>query len=721
MSDTLGADIATASYYELVTWCHNLGLDDAGSRKDLQNRLADHYKVTLPLEAIRGKRTVTVRSARESQYFTQTDVNEKYVILRGGVDIEVRDEQNGSVQEIKADNVTYNQTRHTISAEGNVSYTLTNGKETQNYTGTRFSFDLDTSEGVFYDGATTKEVTQSDTKLTYTFAGTTISRLENNTVIMQDGSFTTSQPVDPFWQVRAKDVWILAPSEWAVDSAVLMVGRVPLLYIPAFFWPGDELFFNPNPGFDNRTGMYVQTTTYLIGRKTKQDNPFSFLQVSDTGGTAYKEELRGLFLRKIPGEAPPPDNGQNLKFLLDVYSRLGGFIGMTGDFPPLANFRAGIGISRSIFLDPTTGLYSPYYYQTGQTYWNASSFFGLPVPFRFGLDGSIQNTSDVYNLSWKFAYYSDPTFTTDFYNRSEGLNFSAALPTTTQNPVQTAATAQQPNLSWDYVSRLDLSKAVKSPYIQSISFPTLNMNVTWQSRDQPGAGSDPLLSDPGHTFYFPSSITFPNLSFSVSGELLKLGPGAGTAPAPGAQAQTQGTPSNQPPSSQPQPPSQSTPSAASPSTAAPAGQQPQQTAQSSSQPQQGAQGSAAPGTGTAVQTPGAAQGQNAAAPTPEIKDPGKGLRTPLFQKEEAAQTEKQPRSLYREPDLWPDATSTAGMGSTLDVTYQLQPRATFSTPSTPRSGQRSRRSTTAFSTRPSTREDRARSPRPRLSGIASWM
>ena len=83
--------------------------------------------------------------------------------------------------------------------------------------------------------------------------------------------------------------------------------------------------------------------------------------------------------------------------------------------------------------------------------------------------------------------------------------------------MQTAATATQPNLSWDYVSKLDLTSVVKSPLIQSISFPTLNMNMTWQSKDVPGATSDPLYSDPGHTFYYPSSITFPNVSFPFPG------------------------------------------------------------------------------------------------------------------------------------------------------------------------------------------------------------
>ncbi|HTP57975.1 MAG TPA: hypothetical protein VMM82_03595, partial [Spirochaetia bacterium] len=596
------------------------------------------------------------------------------MVLRGGVDIEIRDETHGSVEEIKAETITYNQTRHTMSSQGAVSYTITKGQETQAYTGKSFSFDLDNSEGVFYDGTTTKDTTQNGTKLTYTFAGTTISRLSNNTVILKDGSLTTSQPLDPYWQIRASDVWILAPGEWAIDNAVLMVGRVPLLYIPAFFWPGDELFFHPNPGYDNRLGVYVQTTTYLIGRKTTQDNPFSFLQITDTGGPAYREELRGLFLRKIPGEAPPPNKG-TLKFLLDGYSRLGIFTGLQGDFSPLATFRAGLGFSRSIFqYTDSSGAtyYTPFFPGNGEMYWNTSSVAGTLLPFRFGLDGSIQNSSDVYSLSWKYAYYSDPTFIADFYNRSEGLNFSAVLQSTTQNPVQSAATATQPNLSWDYVSKLDLSKSIKSPLIQSISFPTLNLNVTWQSKDVPGATSDPLFSDPGHTFYYPSSITFPNVSFAVSGELLKLGTNTGLSPT------TPPASSTVPAAPAPVPPAPGAPSAGTPAAGAPAAGSPPPAA--STQPPgpaaptpSGAQ-SAQKGTSGSAPAPGAASTTAA----PETPDPGKGLHSPLFQKPEEVPQKKPERSVYREPDLWPDANAgAAGLGSSLDVTYQVQPRATL--------------------------------------------
>ena len=79
---------------------------------------------------------------------------------------------------------------------------------------------------------------------------------------------------------------------------------------PGFFLPGDEFFFNPNLGYKNREGSFLQTTTYLIGRKPKQDTPFGFLQLNESGDAGYNLELNGLFLRKIPVSTPIPDKGQ---------------------------------------------------------------------------------------------------------------------------------------------------------------------------------------------------------------------------------------------------------------------------------------------------------------------------------------------------------------------------------------------------------------------------
>ncbi|MGA2641200.1 MAG: hypothetical protein ABSG21_09895, partial [Spirochaetia bacterium] len=620
LAGTLAKDISTASYYELVTWCEQLGLDDSGSRKDLQARLARHFSVTLPEAVVPGKRSVTVRSARQSEYFTQSDSGEKYVLLRGDVIVEVKDQSDGTVQVIKAASLTFNQTRRTMSAVGDVTYTLTRGGQTDTFTGQSLDFNLDSSEAVFYDGSTRRVVKRSGADVSYTFAGDTITRVSNDTVILKNGAFTSSEtPADPLYQIRAGTLWLLAPGEWAVQDAVLLVGRVPLLYLPGFFWPGDDFFFNPNVGYKMREGSFLQTTTYLIGHKSKQDSPFSFLQLADSGDAGYALEPHGLFLTKIPGSTPPKDDGHSLKLMLDAYSRLGVMAGLAGDFSPLGTFRTSIGVTRSIFQDPTSLLYTPYLpvsnppYNVGDEFWNSSSVFGLTVPFRYGMEGSLKSNNSFYSLAAGFQYFSDPSFTTDFYTRTESGMLSALF---TQPGAVPASTPQQVNLSWDLSGKLDFTKMVNQPFIQNLSMPNLNLKMTWQSYSPSGL-SDPQASDPGSSFYYPSSITAPNVSLAMSGDILSLS--GSPTPAPRSPAAPSG-------------------GAAAPAAAVPS----------------------APETNASTE-----MGKGVRAPVP--------VDVPTPPPKEAA-----PRIPFRSPDPQVDEQSQpAAQAATFKLSYQVQPRATL--------------------------------------------
>ncbi len=637
LSRTLPKDIGTASYYELVSWCDELGLDDSGSRKDLQARLASHFSVKLPEAPTPGRRAVTVRSARQSEYFTQSESEEKYVLLRGDVVVEVRDTADGTLQVIKAASLTFNQTRRTISAVGDVTYSLTRGGQTDTFTGQSLDFDLDSSEAIFYEGSTRRVIKRSGKDVPFTFAGETITRVSNDTVILQKGAFTSSEtPSDPFYQIRAGTVWLLAPGEWAVQDAVLLIGRVPILYLPGFFWPGDDFFFNPNIGYRQREGSFLQTTTYLLGRKPKEDTPFSFLQLTGSGEAGYALQPHGLFLRKMPGTQAPKDDGHTLKLLADIYSRLGIMAGLAGDFSPVGTFRAGVAASRTIFLDSFNGLYTPYLpaanppANAGDEFWNSSSVFGFSVPLRFGLDGSLKTTGSFYSLTAGFQYFSDPSFTTDFYTRSESGVLSALFAQQNATPL---TTAQQVNLSWDLTSRLDFTRMVNLPFVQNFSIPNLNLNMTWQSKTT-GASADPQLSDPARAFYYPSSITVPNVSLAVSGDIVSLGGTTAAVSAPAAS-----------------PPPSPSGAAAAPAPAAPAGTAP------------------AP----------AASAPAAAPSSPAAADPGKGFHAPVPSgTTPAPQKEAAPRIPFRSPDPQPNMPQQgAGQGSTFKLSYQVQPRATL--------------------------------------------
>ena len=548
-SSTLPEDIATASYYELVAWCRELALADTGDRAELQQRIAQALKVELPAKpAAAKKKSISVRSARESEYFTLTEIDEKYVTLTGDVVVEVRDEESGALHAISASRILYNQTLGMVTAQGNVSYSLTRGGKTETFEGESLSFDIETSEAVFYNGQTSKSASRAGTDLTYYFRGETISRMANDTVVLSSGSFTSCDASgDPHYQVRARRVWILAPGEWAIQSAVLLVGRVPLLYLPVFFWPGDRMLFNPALGYRVREGTYVQTTTYLIGKREKEpDNPLSFLKLTESDTTSYGLELHGVFLRKIPANAPAAQKEGSLKLMLDAYSRLGAFAGIAGDFPPLASFKAGIGVSRSLKGDGSSTSTSTSWTQfwiepdgTSVSKWNSSTLFGLPVPFRFGMEGKLEKTDPLYAVSARVEYFSDPAFVRDFYSRTEGLALTDVLASA---PAASQAVAEKRALSWDLATRADLSRLLGLPASISLSVPSLNAKVEWQSKEVSIADVDsPEYWDPGKTFYYPYNVTAPTASLSLTGDLLKL-PAPPSPPQPGAGGQAAGAP-----------------------------------------------------------------------------------------------------------------------------------------------------------------------------------
>ena len=90
--------------------------------------------------------------------------------------------------------------------------------------------------------------------------------------------------------------------------------------------------------------------------------------------------------------------------------------------------------------------------------WNGQFLFGMPVPFRFGFEGDAQGSRSAWSGSLHFELFSDPSFTSDFYGRSEGFRLSETL-----EPVEGTTAAQTTSLTWEITNRFDLAKLVTDP------------------------------------------------------------------------------------------------------------------------------------------------------------------------------------------------------------------------------------------------------------------
>jgi len=523
LQETLPRDIETASYYELVAWCRKLELDDSGSRKTLQERLFAHFQVEPPREKAKTseeQRSLEIKSAGESEYFTIEEIEEDYIMLRGGVEVELRDKD--AIHHIKAEKIILNQSADIISAQGGVEYILERGDSTEVFRGESLTFDIRSWEGVFFHGGTETEREFEGEKTLFHFRGETISRLENDTIILERGVITSCDlEKDPHYHIKAKKIWVLAPGEWAIQNAVLYIGRVPMLYFPFFFHPGDEFFFHPAIGYRDREGNFLQTTTYLIGKKERKESPFSFLSITQEDDKEYTREIDGLFLRQKKSEAKTPEN-ENwfLKVMADIYSRLGAMAGIHGDFSPYITFKGGVGRSRSLFLIDSS-MYTPYFEDGSEyrSYWNDSRLLGLEIPLRWGMETSWKMGEGKFTLSGLFEYYSDPYFTSDFYNRAENIDWSRMLGMDEEAELD-ASVSEKWNFTWELNAKGDL--APDNALFSTVSLPYLKSKVFWQSRERQNFDTYPLLADPGRHFYYPVSMQLPSAEIHVAGKILEL-------------------------------------------------------------------------------------------------------------------------------------------------------------------------------------------------------
>ena len=137
--ETLMLDIDSANYYELVTWCRELGMSDSGSRKELQSRIMTYYNIDHAAAGKKAEQQLEVQSAKESEYFTIEEVDENYIMLQGDVILHVADTKSGNTHTIKAQKIIYNQTSNTITAEGEIEYTLKQKQGTETFRADSFN------------------------------------------------------------------------------------------------------------------------------------------------------------------------------------------------------------------------------------------------------------------------------------------------------------------------------------------------------------------------------------------------------------------------------------------------------------------------------------------------------------------------------------------------------------------------------------------------------
>ena len=523
----LQMEINTATLAELAAMCRRLGLSEGGDANSLRTSLRNHYVLPFPsvLSDQESKRKViSIESARSTEYFKIEEVNEEYARLTGDVKVRLRD--GDAIHDISAWDILFNRTRNIITAKGNVEYKKTDGDKIETFRGDSITVNIDNWESIFLGGISEKALSSDNT--TYLFSGTVISRDDEDVTILSQGSIKGTGE-ESLWSLGASRIWLLPGSDFAMFNAVLKVGEIPVLYIPFFYYPADEVVFHPVIGYRKREGNFLQTTTYVFGkRRTSSSASQSSLTKIMGNSTDMEKKREGIFLRST-GRIDQTQSPVNFRVMLDYYSNLGAYMGADLLTPTIGilnpiEFDMGLGFSRTVGMDGA-GNFTPFPANyNGESDWNKSNFLSLEVPFRYRLKFKSGISGKFGSFSLDMPYYSDPWIERDFLNRAEDMDWVNMIQQGASFELEETSDNQLSPYNWSFSGQLGASFIPgKAPYI-NISINPFSSSIGFNSKIKTGMESGSWESySPSRGFFYPDSATLISTGFSLSGTPLTLG------------------------------------------------------------------------------------------------------------------------------------------------------------------------------------------------------
>jgi hypothetical protein len=316
-------------------------------------------------------------------------------------------------------------------------------------------------------GATTESnrTTSEGESVTFYTSGSSIRYRDGEEGLFFDDGFITSNPKTAYSSISAKNLALLSGGDMFLKDAYLSLGRVPLVYLPFFFYPGNTLTGNPAFGFNSSKGMFLSTSWELFGinpslRQSGKESSFASLLKSEGSADPVSNGLYYVSADQMsltPLETWARKSKSYFTLYGDVYQNDGLFLGLD----------TALNLS-SLSLTSLSGMaLSP-----ETTYENR---------FRYASLSSGKYNQDWLSLSFSLPYYSDPTAMSDYFNRLTSFSFDSFLGLkqefpTTYNSAYTSYTAS-------INGEIKLPKKLQSDLLRELRLYNISLSVNekWNS------------------------------------------------------------------------------------------------------------------------------------------------------------------------------------------------------------------------------------------------
>ena len=476
------------------------GVDTSGSDDEIRSRIFE----ALGLEEVTLK--VEEEEKEESRYTLQINNADNLrevdgtMILEGNVSISFQYGED-KPKTLSSSSLILDTENKKITALGTVVF-KDNSKDAaiQEINADVFSLLWEKGDFVISGGTTETERKNSEGEsVSFYTTGETLSYSSSGYMLYDEG-YITSNPKHAYSSISASRIAILPGEDMFLSSVFFNIGRVPIFYLPFFFYPGSRILGNPVFGFSSNKGAFVNTTFELFGNypeleEVDESSSFSAILKSTDDQSSFVP--KGFYYGAKEDEDSfsswVSKTKSHLALLVDSYS------GSNGTSLP----KGGLHVA----LDGAINLFD------GKLKIKFLDGIGYTSPvkktndkFRFYGDNSLELSTWGFNIKASFPFYSDQYVLRDFSSRLTGFSISPLLGEETTLPKDKSSISS-------FSRTLSGSWSLPGKYT-GFFLSSLNLkNISFKETYNYNSSKDEFLV---------SEIVSPSLSFYLSGSLLDL-------------------------------------------------------------------------------------------------------------------------------------------------------------------------------------------------------
>ncbi len=423
------------------------------------------------------------------------------VVLKGNVVVEFSLADDEQVKKLSADRMVVDVENTLLIAFGDVVYDEGGGDDSvQKVTGQIVTLNWTSKALLVTGGTTTTERKNSDDEdVRFFTSGDLISYNGSGDGIYFDQGFITTNKKHAYSSITAENLAFLSGGDLLVKNAYLSIGRVPVLWVPAFFIPGVQMVGNPAIGFSSDRGMFLNSTFEIYGTYPNFKKAESSSFTSLLAGEADESYIpTGAVYRPREGEMNSfekwtSDSGSYLVLLADSYEQSGISIGMEAHNSFL---------SKKVVLDSDMRIAV---HPDGKQ--ELKSSLDFPKVRMFGNNKFVVDTSWA-DLSITMPFYSDPSVRRLYGNRLSAFSFDSLFGKRQEFPTDYSGDVN--SYTWRANGTFDFPTKIFGNFVKVAKISTLNSSIDWYWSKDPTSN---LYS------YRIRKLTLPELQASISGEV----------------------------------------------------------------------------------------------------------------------------------------------------------------------------------------------------------